>query len=86
MNVRAITGFFIIGCVLIIAGYDVWAFMKADTEGTISHLLMSWAHAYPIMPFAIGVLVGHLFWSIRNDLKKENEILKKRIKELEGEK
>lgn len=55
---------------VLIAVYDVWAISKGGTEASISHLLFVWSYKYPMFTwlagFTPGVLVGHLFWRIRD--------------------
>lgn len=41
-------------------GWDI--FIWAIPGGTISETLLGWATKHPIVPFAFGVLMGHLFW------------------------
>jgi len=36
---------------------------KVAPEATISKVTLLLAHKMPIIPFAVGVLCGHLFWS-----------------------
>lgn len=44
----------------ILIGWDVYAAMST-TEPTISALTL-WFSKHPVVPFAAGVLGGHLFW------------------------
>lgn len=65
MNVRKLTGSVIVVAILVLAIYDVYAYMEGGTEGTISHVIMSWSYSHPAFTFAFGFLCGHLFWRIR---------------------
>jgi hypothetical protein len=47
--------------VLLIA-FDVWVVIAKGVKATISWQLLQAAKAWPILPFAFGVLFGHLFW------------------------
>lgn len=49
----------IVGLILV---YDVYIMIVGGTGTTISHELIVWAYKYPVMPFAIGFTMGHLFW------------------------
>lgn len=40
--------------------WDVYA--RQYDSGTISEVVLSWARSHPIVPFALGVIGGHLFW------------------------
>jgi hypothetical protein len=52
----------IVGAFLI-AVTDIFLAIKYGFEGTFSWQLYMNAKRFPILPFALGVLVGHLFWS-----------------------
>ena len=47
---------------ILLALYDVYAIVTGGLEATISHVTLSAATNYPIIPFAVGVVSGHLFW------------------------
>lgn len=53
-----------------IAVYDVWAISKGGTEASISYVIYEWSSKLPMFTwfagFVPGVLVGHLFWRIRD--------------------
>lgn len=52
--------------ILLITGaaivYDIVAFKEGTVDATISRIVLAWAHRWPIVPFAMGALVGHLTW------------------------
>lgn len=54
------------GFLVIIVGIYTWdAFAVWQWQGpdkTVSSVLREWAGRQPILPFAAGVLIGHLFW------------------------
>lgn len=43
-------------------GYDVWTAIEHGGPSTISWTLWTLAKGYPVIPFAIGFVMGHLFW------------------------
>ena len=43
--------------------YDVIAIEKGGTEASISAVVLRTSLKRPIVPFAVGVLCGHLFFS-----------------------
>jgi hypothetical protein len=49
----------------LIVVFDVWTLMKRGYATTISWTLYGMALRFPIIPFALGVVVGHLFWPNR---------------------
>jgi hypothetical protein len=42
--------------------FDVWTLLKRGYSTTISYTLYVSAVRFPIIPFALGVVAGHLFW------------------------
>lgn len=49
--------------VLIIVGvFDVLAGIYLEPGGSISYLIHELSGKYPVVPFAAGILCGHLFW------------------------
>jgi len=63
MNWRKLTKLVIL---LVVAGaivYDLIAWQAGTVDATISRVTLAWAHRWPVVPFSVGVLCGHLFWS-----------------------
>ncbi len=48
--------------VVLLVAYDVWTLVRRGYGTTISWTVYVWSRSYPIIPFAFGVLAGHLFW------------------------
>jgi hypothetical protein len=49
--------------ILIAVGiFDVFAGIYLPPGGSISYLIHDLSGRYPIVPFAAGILCGHLFW------------------------
>lgn len=60
----------IVAVVSAIIGWDIYL-AADDTEGnTISNLVTEASEESPIIAFALGVLVGHWFWTSCDDEKK----------------
>lgn len=53
---------FIIAAIAVIIGYDVWMLAARGYKSTISFTMLTAAQTWPIIPFAIGIVFGHLFW------------------------
>lgn len=48
---------------IIVAGvYDLFTAYSHGKDATISVVILSLAREWPILPFALGVLMGHLLW------------------------
>ena len=59
---QKITTIFIISALVIILGYDIYAYVHVgDSSATISHLIIGWSHQYPLLPFAWGFLIAHFY-------------------------
>lgn len=71
------TVIFIIGMIAAVAAYDVYTIAEHGLESSISHTMIVWAYKYPIFPFIVGVVVGHLFWRMRDtgDTKKISDFV-----------
>lgn len=48
--------------VALIAVYDIWTLVTRGYETTISAVTYNLSKRFPIIPFAIGVIAGHLWW------------------------
>ncbi len=66
MKYAAVTKYFILSAILIIACYDAFVISAGGVEVSISHTMIEWGYKYPIFTFAFGVVVGHLFWRMRD--------------------
>ena len=60
---QSITVAVVIGATVALIAYDVLADAEGGVSATISRVLRAAAMEYPIIPFALGVLIGHLFAS-----------------------
>jgi len=62
---REITIWLLIGTATVLVAWDVYAAFLNDTPNdrdTISGVVLGWARRHPVVPFALGVLAGHLLW------------------------
>lgn len=62
MNPITWTNWFIVGNLFLSIGFDVFIAYMFGRQATISYQIWIVAYAHPIIPFAVGVLMGHLFW------------------------
>jgi len=56
-------------CILLLCGvgiavgaYDLYAGFFFEPGGTVSEVILAFARRYPIVPFTMGVVCGHLVW------------------------
>lgn len=52
----------VVGMMIVLSLYDLIAYVKAGQSSTISATVWDWSKKYPIFSFAMGVVMGHLFW------------------------
>ena len=43
--------------------FDAVQYARGGWEWTISYLVLTRSIRHPIIPFVLGVIIGHLFWS-----------------------
>jgi hypothetical protein len=55
---------------LLLIGYDTWACMDKEKRDTISKIVTKSSQKYLLIPFLMGMMMGHFFWS--QHLKEEN--------------
>ena len=48
-----------------LAGYDAYVYRTAGTEATISAVTRDAVVEFPIIGLALGVVVGHILWPLR---------------------
>ena len=58
---------FIIFLVVIITVFDVWVIAKKGKQESISAHIIRMSYKYPLLVLLLGIVLGHLFWSMRTD-------------------
>lgn len=53
---------FIITVILMAVAFDIIAILLWGTEGSLSRVMLDFSKRWPIVPFALGVVAGHIFW------------------------
>ena len=62
---RTGTKWVVVAVTLLLIAYDVAALAIGGVDATISRVVLGWSRENPIIPFAVGVVCGHLWWSQR---------------------
>lgn len=62
MRVKQITIVLILFAIVLLGGWDIYVASNAASGDTISEIILSASLRRPIIPFAAGVICGHLFW------------------------
>ena len=63
---RNITKYVTAGLIVAILIYDVVAIQIGGTEASVSQIIIEWSYSVPAFTFAIGFIMGHLFWRLRD--------------------
>jgi hypothetical protein len=45
-----------------VGAWDVAAISLGRPRETVSNVLQGWAMSFPVLPLAVGVILGHVFW------------------------
>lgn len=62
---RCLTRTFICLWMLQLFVFDVLARVAGGNEATVSAVLLDASKAWPIIPIIFGILIGHIWWSVR---------------------
>ena len=57
-----ITTWILVGAVIFLVVWDGYAAMRWGYTGTISFDILTASKAHPIIPLAMGIVLGHLTW------------------------
>jgi len=57
----------LIALLAVTGAFDVWATFAQPAGATVSAHLQSWAVQFPVLPLAIGIIIGHLFWPVHRE-------------------
>lgn len=60
---KTLTMWVIFAAVLLIFVYDAWAVMQKPKRSTVSKIVTLSSKKYLLIPFLLGLLMGHFFWS-----------------------
>lgn len=60
-NASFMIAIFVLSILFAVGIYDAYAMYANGSGDTVSTVFKTWSREWPILPFAIGVLVGHLF-------------------------
>lgn len=58
-----LTRWFIAVVVALVVAFDLFIIHRHGKEASISVVLFAWSRANPIIPFAFGLIFGHIFWN-----------------------
>jgi hypothetical protein len=62
MDGKTWTEAFLLIWIIAAGAWDLFAGLKWGRQATISLVMGQWAHDWPIVALALGVILGHVFW------------------------
>ena len=72
MNWKSVTKWVMVGVILFIAVYDLVILAIGGTAATISQAVgIEGSFDSPLIPFAVGFVMGHLFWPQKRSKRVE---------------
>jgi len=52
----------LVGLFVIVGVWDITCLYYGRRDCTVSSVIGGWAETYPILPFVLGILAGHVLW------------------------
>ena len=62
---QVVVGAALLVMLAVVAGWDMWQSAQGHSERTASQIIGDWSARWPLLPLAIGLIIGHLFWPRR---------------------
>jgi hypothetical protein len=59
---RTLLSIALIVAALLVGVWDVIAVSRGQPRDTVSDTLYAWSARFPILPLAVGIIIGHVFW------------------------
>jgi hypothetical protein len=59
---RLLTQAILLVVAALLGAYDVYAIITSGYDASVSMVILDWSRRAPVLPFAFGILSGHLFW------------------------
>ena len=72
---------FLLVIAVTIAVFDVWIIYKKGKPSSLSATIIRISREMPLVTLLFGILLGHLFWSMRTDDIYENMECKEKVLE-----
>ncbi len=62
MNKKIFTIIILLGTAVLLIGWDIYVYFAGDKVDLITSVIWSTSRNHPVVPFMVGVVMGHLFW------------------------
>ena len=67
MSYVHVTRMLIVFIILIVALWDCYVLYQGQQQATISVVIYESSKKWPVIPFVLGFLCGHIFWQVYGD-------------------
>lgn len=62
MNKKLITISILLGVASLLIGWDIYVYFAGENSDMITAVIWKTSTSHPVVPFLVGVVMGHLFW------------------------
>lgn len=62
MWTKIATAAILIVAIIVLVAWDIYVAANGVKGDTISEIALDFARRHPVIPFAVGIVCGHLFW------------------------
>lgn len=62
MNNKIITISVLFGVAALLIGWDLYVYFAGENVDMITNVIWTTSREHPVLPFSVGVVMGHLFW------------------------
>jgi len=66
---KIITISVLLGTVVLLIGWDIYVYFVGENVDMITAVVWNTSRDHPIVPFMVGVVMGHLFWGKEKDVE-----------------
>lgn len=65
MQMRTWLSLLMLSFLAVVWVYDLAMVIRQEPASTVSATMLEWSQVWPILPFLMGVVIGHLLWPQR---------------------
>lgn len=64
-NVQLVLAMAILANLIFVFVWDIYCWFQMPPGYSVSYIFYKWAKEFPLLPIAVGILLGHLFFPLR---------------------
>jgi len=74
MQPSMLIALWLLGNVLLVGVYDVYAIFHLTQEETVSFWVQRWFRELPVLAVAVGIVIGHIAWPLTMRTPKDGGV------------